>query len=1146
MASKLRGWGVVGGVALVGVLAVGGVASGAATPSNRLGFQGPAGPRSGQVNIEFTGFAEAAFATVTVYDRLPLRDVAVCTATVNAAGRWKCVAAPGGLPQPLRPTTHAFVVKPADASLGIESFAMQLAIESALNAPTAAGTEPRSQSHRLVFRGTTTPSRVVTVFGPDEEPVCRTTAESDGRWECLSAVRASDGLLQFEAHAEYPEAVFPAYDAGPIDAGPDAGPRDAGPVVDAGVRDAGSVVDAGPRDAGFRDAGLVVDAGPPIDAGPIDGGPAAFGTGIAFTVRVESTTETIATFTSPRDGALLSDGGQDLVGNTTTDGGRLVVELDGQPCTGLVRTATGFRCPRGALPPLQEGVHEAKASAVGVTELPGSPDRLEFVVDTTAPAAPTFLLEASTTLRGGDVSIRGAAEPLSQVAVQLDGAALCSTTSDAVGRFECFASGLADGAHTLSAVARDGANNASASTSLALQVDGSAPFEPTLLFPVSGQQLAAGKLFVVGMAEPGTTVEVSSGATTCSATPDDFTGQWSCELSPRPSAPSTTLRVVGKVGNRSSATQLLQVDASSTSHPLPALTRTLPSTLPAQIGLSGTAAPGALVELQLDGRRTTRLTADPRGNWVSPLGSALSHGGHVLAVRELRGERPVGTGVSRFAATDLSTPPAPRLVVPAGDEVGVPTNELLAGAEVKGLAQPRARVDVTVDGRSGCSATVADDGTFACTPATSPTPGLHVFTAWVTDGAGLVSPIGTGVGRVVAARTPGPRFDAPFAAIGTLPFDVAGSGRASTPLELRIRPTSGSTIVRTVQVDAAGRWTTSITSLANGDAVLTATQEGVAEQALRRVDLIAPQAPRITLPADGSTVRELFVVGSAEQFARVEVQLGGVKVCEVATDVTGHFSCAPTGVSAGATSISAIARDVLGRSSTATTSQVVVDGTSPLPAPDVRLANGSAADGSLGHDGSHFDIASRVDAARASIHREPEGTELCNVALTNGQGGCDLDSFPPGRHTLTVVAFDAAGRPGNAASVSFFVATPVFPTTSTTGGRSSSSSASSSSTGSTASSTTTASSSSSASSGSGSGSGSTSSGSTASSSAAASSSGSGSGTTTASSTAASSTTGGDDEEPPVDPGCGCTGAGNGLELFGLLAAAGLLRRSRRA
>ena len=179
---------------------------------------------------------------------------------------------------------------------------------------------------------------------------------------------------------------------------------------------------------------------------------------------------------------------------------------------------------------LANGAHSLTATATDAADnVGGASAALAFLVDTTPPAAPTGLADAS--IVGGFVNkaddtsaqtLIGSAEAGATVAVYDNGLQLGATTADASGAWSYGLGVLADGAHRLTATATDAAGNGSgASSALAFTVDTLAP--PPAIASAAYKKKA---WTLKGTATANATVTVYDGSKTLGTTTAGATGAW--------------------------------------------------------------------------------------------------------------------------------------------------------------------------------------------------------------------------------------------------------------------------------------------------------------------------------------------------------------------------------------------------------------------------------------------------------------------------------------------------------------------------------------------------------------------------------------------------------------------------------------------
>ena len=141
-------------------------------------------------------------------------------------------------------------------------------------------------------------------------------------------------------------------------------------------------------------------------------------------------------------------------------------------------SATFTACASGqAYSALADGVHSFQVRAKNATGTDPTPAARTWTVDGTAPAAPSITSPANgATDTDGALTVIGTAEAGASVRVRDGGAPVGTAVTAGAGGAWTVALTLADGAHTLTAVATDAAGNASpASTGVGVTVDTQAP-----------------------------------------------------------------------------------------------------------------------------------------------------------------------------------------------------------------------------------------------------------------------------------------------------------------------------------------------------------------------------------------------------------------------------------------------------------------------------------------------------------------------------------------------------------------------------------------------------------------------------------------------------------------------------------------------
>ncbi|MFY0525600.1 Ig-like domain-containing protein [Archangium gephyra] len=260
-----------------------------------------------------------------------------------------------------------------------------------------------------------------------------------------------------------------------------------------------------------------------------------------------------------------------------------------------------------------------------------------------------------------------------------------------------------------------------------------------------------------------------------------------------------------------------------------------------------------------------------------------------------------------------------------------------SGGSIKGIVSPgdvgestsisfQMRVKSTTVGKVENQAFITAGGLLGIDPVTTPSR----------------SPAGSGPTRIEVAIVPTPVITAP--ATGSITHDntptYTGTALPGTTVTVR---SSGGTVLCTATTDASGNWScTGTTPLAEGphtvNAVATDSAGNPSQPASTTftVDTVAPNPPVITYPTSGAvlTIQRPLFTGTAEPNATVIVSVDGKVIGRVVADSAGNWSFpAPEPLADGAHTVSAIAKDAAGNTSSATSVPFTID----AKPPDTRI-----------------------------------------------------------------------------------------------------------------------------------------------------------------------------------------------------------------
>ncbi|MEX0429736.1 Ig-like domain-containing protein, partial [Nocardioides sp. DS6] len=759
-------------------------------------------------------------------------------------------------------------------------------------------------------------------------------------------------------------------------------------------------------------------------------GTTADGTSATDTVTVtDETAPDAPVIEDPAGGSSTSDTTPTISG-TAEPGSTVDVYLDtdgdGQPDGDPIGTATADDDGNWSLvpdEPLDAGDHTIVATATDASGNESDPSNaVDFTIDTTAPDAPVITEPADDSATADNTpTISGTGEAGDTVTVtDGNGDTLCTATVADDGTWTCDSVQLADGSYTITATQTDAAGNDSpASDPVTFTVDTDSPAAPVITGPADDTTVADSTPTITGTGEAGDTVTVTDqdGTTLCTTTvgPD---GTWSCDSEVELADGDHTLTATqtDEAGNTSPASDPIDITVD-TSEDAPTIStpESGSSTNDNTPTISGTGDPGATVTVTTDdGTELGTAVVDDDGNW-SLDSTQLDDDTYTITATQsdAAGNDSLASDPVIFTV-DTQAPDAPAITAPEdGDTVATGT------PEITGTGEAGDTVTVTDEnGDTVCETTVADDGTWSCTPDTALADGDHTLTAAQTDPAGNASAPSDPVHITVDTTAPdAPVITSPSGGdvLDTGTPTITGTGEAGD--SVIVTDEDGATLcTATVQDD--GTWTCTIPdgkALADGDHTLTATQTDEAGNTSPAsdpvditVDTTAPDAPSITAPGDGDTLAtgtpEITGTGEAGDTVTVTDENGDT-VCETTVADDGTWSCTPdTALTDGDHTLTATQTDEAGNTSPASDPvHITVDTT----APDAPVIEGPV-NGAVLSDTTPT-ISGTGEAGDTVTVTADDGTVL-GTTTVNDDGNWSLDStqLDDDTYTITATQTDAA------------------------------------------------------------------------------------------------------------------------------------------
>ncbi|MDM7852835.1 Ig-like domain-containing protein, partial [Pseudochrobactrum kiredjianiae] len=753
------------------------------------------------------------------------------------------------------------------------------------------------------------------------------------------------------------------------------------------------------------------------------------------------------------------------------------------------------------VPTLSEGKHAFIATTVDAAGNEGSSSEpFTLTVDTTAPsstdAAITSVLDAAEPIVGevtnGGITndprpvISGTAADDIKLVRIYDGTTLLGEVEVTDGKWS-FApdSDLANGAHSFRVKAVDAAGNEGAySTTWRINVDTLAPNAPSItsvyddVGAVQGN-VADGKstddlrpTISGGGAEAGSTVKVYDNGVLLGETKANANGTWSftpaADLAT--GAHSFTVTATDTAGNESAQSGSWRVTIDLSVPKTPTIDQIWDDAQPG-IGavpkggttndttptLSGTAAPGTILKIFVNGEYVGETTVQATGQWNYT--GFVNDGSHTFTVQSVN---EVGTSSAMsdpFTIIVSTAVPGTPSITEVIDDVGSITGTVGNGKptddtrpEIKGKADANAKVNIYDSGTIIGQATADADGNWKFTPSTDLTEGNHSFTAKIVDGAGVEGQPSAPYTIVVDTTPPdAPRFTIGYDGVGPVIGEFGDgaiindnrpklSGAGAEP-NTKVGIYQNGTLVATVTADAGGQWSWKATdALADGTYTFTAKTTDIAgnvsavsEAFTITVDTVAPNAPKIDSitdaqePITGNVSKDGFtndttptLKGSgAEANSIVRIYDGATMIGEVNADASGNWSYVPVNpLSNGPHTFTVVSVDGAGNVSAKSEAYKITVDTLAPSSPSITnvLDDVGAVLGTVANGKTTDDTKPRLSGSGAesgSIVKIYDNGTYIGETIANANGTwafTPTTDLKEGAHSFTVTATDKAGN----------------------------------------------------------------------------------------------------------------------------------------
>ncbi|MCP3102812.1 Ig-like domain-containing protein [Myxococcus sp. K15C18031901] len=614
-----------------------------------------------------------------------------------------------------------------------------------------------------------------------------------------------------------------------------------------------------------------------------------------------------------------------------------------------------------------------------------TPATYTWSIDTTAPD--TTITSGPSGLTNTANATFGFSSPESGVTYEcsLDGGAYAACTNPVT------FSSLAEGNHTLSVRARDAAGNVDATPATRSWTVDTTPPDTTITTHPASITNATSATFGFSSDTTGVTYECSlNGAAYSSCTnPVTFSS-----LSERSHTLSVRARDAAGNVDPTPATYTWTVDTTAPDAPeivAPAQGVTVPTQRPA---ISGTAQPGTVVTVTVDGTVLGTAPVSPTGEWTFTPAVDLAQGPHSVTATatDAAGNVSVPSAPTQFTV-DTVAPDAPVITAPADG-----TTIATAQPVFTGTAEPLAQVTVEVDGDVVGTVTADLDGHWSLPSPAALAEGPHTVEATATDTAGNTSEAASN-DFVIDLSTPETFIDsapAVFTRETTATFALR-TENGGVRFECSLDGAAFTTCVSPVTYSDLSEGTHQF-------AVRSANALGTFDPSPAThtwtVDRTAPSAPTITSPANGSVVGTATptLTGTAEPNTQVYLTVGEATYGPIPVNAGGDWTFTlPTAQPEGPVSVVATGVDAAGNTSGTTSHGFSID----LTGPETAIDSGPA---QLTRETSAtFELSADADAVGYQCSLDGAAYVACDTPLT-------LSNLADGDHELRVRAVDAVGN----------------------------------------------------------------------------------------------------------------------------------------
>ncbi|MDT2124705.1 Ig-like domain-containing protein [Enterococcus faecalis] len=606
-----------------------------------------------------------------------------------------------------------------------------------------------------------------------------------------------------------------------------------------------------------------------------------------------------------------------------------------------------------------------------------------FAAGTTSEvSAPTITGVTGNSTAGYEV--KGTADANATVEIRNAGGTVIGTgTADGTGAFTVtIPAGEAGANETLTAVAKNASGTESTPTTFQTPVDETTVTAPTIT-GVTGNSTAGYE--VKGTADANATVEIrNAGGTVIGTGTADGTGAFTVTIPAGEAGANETLTAVAK---NASGTE-----SKPTTFQTPADEATV--TAPTITGVTGNSTAGYEVKGTADANATVEIRN--AGGAVIGTGSADGTGAFTVTVPAGEaGANETLTAVAKNASGTESTPTTFQTPADPNTPVATPIVETVTGSTTKGYeVTGTAEVGTTVEVRDAAgtvlgTATTGTDGKYTVTLDSGKATANQTLSVVAKNASGTESQPAT---ATTPADVTAPTVDNITGNSGS-GYEITGTADPNTTIE--VRDPAGA-VIGTGTSDTNGDFTVTLpTGTTNPGDTLTVIGKDNAGNESQPTEVLVPADATVTAPTvtgvTGNSVAGYQVTGTADPNATIEIRDADGNVIATGTaDGTGSFAVnLPAGTANANETLTALAKDPAGNTSTPTTFQTPAD--EVVAPPSVDKVTGNTTQG--------YQVTGTAELGTTIEVRATDGTVL-GTATTG----------PTGQYTVTLASGKATAK----------------------------------------------------------------------------------------------------------------------------------------